>query len=70
MSSNNDLSSVSINDIISKNDKKSDNIEKKTRKDKKTDSCQELKNIAYKTMLLNRYINEIIFMLGYKKSSK
>ena len=50
MSSNNDLSSVSINDIISKNDKKN---ALKDKRSKKTDNCQELKNLAYKTMLLN-----------------
>ena len=41
----NDISSnISINDIEKK---------KQIEKNKKSDSCQELKNIAYKTMLLN-----------------
>ncbi len=53
---NNDSESEALNLIV--NDKQQKTAEdfkneKETLKNKKTDSCQELKNLAYKTMLLN-----------------
>ena len=53
---NDDIESEALNLIVTDKQQKTAEdfkIEKETLKNKKTDSCQELKNLAYKTMLLN-----------------